>query len=95
MHTIQRAPGAIWPPKAVWFSAVETMTCEQLNDYLICQGIHSDVTTILTDNRIGDGELFVAMCDDDLKEIVPVLGDRMRLGKILNRMEKEVSKGQL
>ena len=61
--------------------AAETMNCEQLNDYLICQGIHSDVTTILTDNRI-DGELFVAMCEDDLKEIVPVLGDRMRLRKI-------------
>ena len=48
--------------------AVETMTCEQLNNYLICQGIHSDVTTILTDKLFGDSELFVAMCEDD-KEV--------------------------
>jgi len=71
--------------------AVQTMTCEQLNDYLIDKGMHSDVSTIIMANRI-DGELFMGMDEDDLKEIVPVLGDRMRLRKIMNTIEREVSK---
>jgi len=62
---------------------VESLSCEVLGEFLLSKGIDSSVATKIVDNWI-DGELFVGLEEMDFSEMTPVLGDRMRLQRILN-----------
>jgi len=70
---------------------VGSLSYEALGEFLLSKGIDSSVATKILDNRI-DGELFVELEEIDLTEIAPVLGDRMRLRKILNTVRNSVRK---
>ena len=52
---------------------------QQLADYLRGKGMRTEVAKSFEDNLI-DGEAFVSMTEDDLKELVPVIGDRIKGG---------------
>ena len=68
---------------------VLSLNCEELGEFLVSKGIHSSISTAIVDNRI-DGELFVALEERDLAEIAPVIGDRMRLRRILSTLKNSV-----
>ena len=63
--------------------AITSMECEEFSDYLLAKGLHEDVVSKIVGNRI-DGQLFISLSEDEVKELAPVIGDRIRLRKILD-----------
>lgn len=58
------------------------MGLDEFCDYLLEKGFHSDVMTSFNRNRVS-GVTFLALSDDDLKDLVPVIGDRVNVHKLL------------
>ena len=69
--------------------AVESMECEEFADYLLAKGLHEEVVSNIVANRI-DGLLFVGLSEDEIKELAPAIGDRIRLRKILDEERGKV-----
>ena len=46
------------------------------------KGFHEDVVLAFAANRIC-GQTFIEMTDEDIKELLPVIGDRIRIRKLL------------
>ena len=63
--------------------AIDGMKCEEFGDYLLAKGLHKDVASKIVDNRI-DGQLFISLSEDEIKELAPAIGDRICLRKILD-----------
>ena len=63
---------------------VRDFDCDVLGQYLTDQGFHEEVVTRFEDNRIC-GDLVE---EDDLKEMFPVVGDRMRVRKLWDSIRK-------
>ena len=62
---------------------IEEMGVDEFCDYLLEQkGFHSDVVTNFNRNRIS-GATFLDLNDEDLKDLVPVIGDRVNVRKLL------------
>lgn len=55
--------------------------------YLTERGMHKDVVTNITNNRITSA-LFLSLSEDDLKQLAPMIGDRIVLRKILEEARK-------
>lgn len=51
------------------------------------RGLHNDVIYSIATNRIDSG-LFLNLTENDLKEMAPVIGDRVCLRKILEEARK-------
>lgn len=66
---------------------IQDLSCQDLGEYLIDQGIHQEVVTIFHDNRIY-GESFLEMKEDDLKEMLLVISDRILIRKLLKNLQK-------
>ena len=60
---------------------------EEFADYLRKRGVHCDVIKSIIANRIDSG-LFLNLTENDLKELAPVIGDRVCLRKILAEARK-------
>ena len=66
-------------------AAMEHITifdCDDLRDFLVKEGYHEDVVSTFSTNRICS-QTFLEMTDEDLKELIPVMGDRIRVRKLL------------
>ena len=61
--------------------------CDALGQYLTDQGFHEEVVAKFVDNRIS-GDLLIELEEDDLKEMFPVVGDKMRVRKLLDDIRK-------
>ena len=61
---------------------VKELNCEDFGDFLMKQGFHEDMVSAVTANRIC-GQTFIEMSDKDIKEVFPVIGDRIRVRKLL------------
>ena len=68
---------------------VSEMTVSEFNDFLMKEGFHEDVVSSFSDNRIC-GTSFCDLTEDDLKELLPVIGDRARVRRLLQDV-KEVA----
>ena len=55
---------------------MDKLSCEEFSDFLEEQGAHGDVIAAFHRNRI-NGEAFLNLSEDDLKELLPVIGDRV------------------
>ena len=66
---------------------VRDFDCDVLGQYLTDQGFHKEVVARFVDNRIS-GDLLMELVEDDLKAMFPVVGDRMRVGKLLDSIRK-------
>ena len=60
---------------------------EEFAAYLSGKGLHDDVVSVVLGNRI-NGELFLSLTEGDLKELVPAIGDRLCLRKVLEEARK-------
>ena len=53
-----------------------------LHDVLVKEGFHEDVVSAFAANRIC-GQTFIEMTDEDIQELLPVVGDRIQVRKLL------------
>ena len=60
---------------------------EELGHYLGEMGIHEDVVANIINNRVSV-KLFLELSEDDLKELVLTVGDRITLRKVLKGARK-------
>lgn len=73
---------------------IEEMEIDEFCDYLLKEkGFHSDVVTSFNRNRIS-GATFLDLSEEDLKDLVPVIGDRVDVRKLLVQL-KEVKSSRL
>lgn len=63
------------------------LSCHDLGEYLKDRGIHEDVIAVFNANRIC-GEAFMELREDDLREMLPVIGDRVRIRKLLDSLQQ-------
>ena len=62
---------------------LEKFSCDELSDYLKkTNQLSNSAIEILQENRV-DGVIFLELTDNDLREIIPTLGDRKHLLKII------------
>ena len=66
---------------------VEDLNCEDLAHYLEAKGVHEDVVSTFVRNRIC-GRTFLALSEEDLKELVPIIGNRVHTRELLQRERK-------
>ena len=64
---------------------VQALNCKDLG--LEAKGFHENIISAFIRNRIC-GKTFLALTEDDLKELVPVIGDRVHVREILQRERK-------
>ena len=62
---------------------------EEFARFLSNESLHDDVVHNVTDNRI-TSTLFIELCENDLKELVPAIGDRLALRKVLEKVQKVI-----
>lgn len=55
--------------------------------FLTDKGLHDEVVSNVIENRI-TGTLFLKLTEADLKELAPVIGDRLALRKVLEQARK-------
>lgn len=53
-------------------------------------GISVDVFTTIVTQKI-DGEILLELSDSDMREIAPLLGDRLKIKRIIQRSQAPVS----
>ena len=70
--------------------AVEVLNYEDFAHFLETEGLHEDVISAFVNNRICR-QTFLTLTEDDLKELVPVIGDRLRV-RVLQRERKVLFK---
>lgn len=63
-------------------SNIRDLTCNEFSKYLTREGVHEEVIELFSLNRIC-GETFCDLNEEDLKELLPVVGDRVRIRRLL------------
>lgn len=67
---------------------VSEMTCNDFTDFLMKEGFHEDIISrSFSSNRIC-GASFCSLTEEDLKELLPVIGDRARVRKLLQDVKE-------
>lgn len=66
---------------------IEKLDCEYFSKYLLKNGFNRDIATSFLKHKIC-GCTFLAMRDDDLRDILPLVGDRIRMRKFLLKVSK-------
>lgn len=67
---------------------IRELSCADFCDFLLKEGFHEDIVSTFTKNRIC-GETFFEMTEEDIKELVPIVGDRIRVRKLLNVVRQD------
>ena len=67
--------------------AAEKFDYEEFGAFLQEQGLHKDVVSAIIDNRICS-EAFVDLTENDLKDLAPTIGDRIRLRNLVAEARK-------
>ena len=66
---------------------IEKFNCADFSEFLISEGFHEDVVSAFSSNRIC-GQTFLQLNEGDLQELLPVIGDRVRIRKLLNEIHQ-------
>lgn len=66
---------------------LKLLNCEELSEVLESQGVHGDIVAAFSNNRIS-GEAFLNLTEDDLKELLPIIGDRIYIRGLLQNARK-------
>jgi len=65
------------------------MTCEELGEFLQLSGLQDDIVSSVMQHKVS-GETFLELTEGDLKELIPNIGDRITIRKLLRAL-REVS----
>lgn len=68
---------------------LEDFSCDLLAEFLEEKGLHQDIISAIIRNRIS-GPVFLALSEEDIKELLPVIGDRVSLRKVLMDAHKVI-----
>ena len=63
---------------------LEYLSVEEFAEHLVEEGIDDEVAKSFEENRIS-GDVFLKLQDDDLKELVPVIGSRVKVRQLLKK----------
>jgi len=66
---------------------LKDLSYDDFGKFLEAEGAHEDIIRTFLDNRIS-GEAFLSLEEDDLKELVPIMGDRIFVKKLLQQARK-------
>ena len=69
---------------------LKLLNCEEFSEFLEEQGAHEDIIASFSSNRIS-GEAFLNLSEDDLKELLPVIGDRVYIRNLLRNARDKTS----
>ena len=61
---------------------LEYLTIDEFAEHLVEEGIEDEVVKTFEENRFS-GAVFLQLQEDDLKELVPVIGDRVKVRQLL------------
>ena len=61
--------------------------CQELLDYLLSSGKRQEVAEAFQANMI-NGDAFLSLSEDDLKELLPVIGNRSLVRKLLKKLRE-------
>ena len=64
---------------------VSAMNCSEFTEFLMNQGFHEDVVSSLSNNRVCDTS-FCDLTEEDIKELLPVIGDRVHVRRLLQEV---------
>ena len=64
-------------------SHLQFLSVEELADYLEEEGMDKEVAKSFKENRKFCGATFLQLQNDELKELVPVIGSRVKVHKLL------------
>jgi len=67
-------------------SSIMSMDCIEFCVFLEEKGFHEDVVRSFSSNRIC-GATFVNLNDNDLKELLPIIGDRVSVRRLLEEVK--------
>ena len=68
---------------------MEALSVEELCDYLIeKENLDEDLVDILRTNKI-KGKTFIRLTEDHIKELFPVVGDRLELAGVVEKMKSK------
>lgn len=68
-------------------SNVSQLTVDELKDFLLQKGIDEEVVCDFQRNRVS-GQSFVELTEEDLKELVPLVGVRTTIRRILQECQR-------
>ena len=80
------ATGLVATSPAIFSPAMDRLkdlSYDDFSKFLEAEGAHEDIIRTFSDNRIS-GEAFLSL-EEDLKELVPVIGDRIFVRKLLQQ----------
>ena len=63
---------------------IESLSDEEFGTWLYEKGFHEDLVSSFVSQRIS-GNAFLLLSEDDLKELVPTIGDRSVVRDLLNK----------
>ena len=69
---------------------LKLLNCEEFSEFLEEQGAHEDIIVFFSSNRIS-GEAFLNLSEDDLKELLLVIGDRVYIRNLLRNARDKTS----
>ena len=70
-------------------ATIERMNCDDLVNFLETENVHEDVVSAFIKNRIC-GQVFLNLSNDELKELIPVIGDRVCVRGIIEKICKVI-----
>lgn len=65
------------------------MNCSEFAEFLTDKGFHEEIVSSFSSNRV-NGANFFDLTDEDLKEMLPVVGDRAHIRRLMRDL-KEVN----
>jgi len=69
------------------------MSYEELGEFLQLNGLQDDIISSVMEHKLS-GETFLELTEGDLKELIPTIGDRITIRRLLRAL-REVSNNKL
>ena len=61
---------------------IKDLNVDDFGEFLLENGVHEEVALLFISNRIS-GSIFLRLSKDDLKELIPTIGDRILVKGLL------------
>ena len=65
---------------------IEPLSHEEFGDFLSERGLHEDAVSAFVSQRVS-GAAFLKLSEDDLKELIPIIGDRILVRELLRECQ--------
>lgn len=65
---------------------IQALSHQDFGDFLSERGFHEDLVSLFVDQRVS-GAAFLKISEDDLKELIPIVGDRILIRELLRECQ--------